>query len=40
MIVGLGPAPRNAAMARLLDAATGPECYTVDEVAAAVIPGT
>lgn len=40
VIVGLGPAPRNTAMLRLLDAASEPECYAVEEVAAAVIPGT
>jgi len=27
-----GPAPRNRAMAKLLDEADGPECYTADEV--------
>lgn len=30
-IVALGPAPRNAAMLALVDRATRPECYTVDE---------
>lgn len=30
-IVALGPAPRNAAMLGLVDRATRPECYTVDE---------
>jgi ketopantoate reductase len=31
-VVALGPAPRNAAMLAILDRATRPECYTVDEV--------
>ncbi len=31
-VVALGHAPRNAAMLALLERATGPECYTVDEV--------
>jgi len=35
-VVALGPAPRNAAMLALLDRATGPECYTVDEALSAV----
>jgi ketopantoate reductase len=30
-VTALGPAPRNAAMLALLDRATGPECYTVEE---------
>jgi ketopantoate reductase len=30
-VMALGPAPRNAAMLRLLDRALRPECYTVDE---------
>ena len=34
VIASLGPAPRNAAMQRLVDAATGPECYALDEVLA------
>jgi ketopantoate reductase len=30
-VTALGPAPRNGAMLALLDRATRPECYTVDE---------
>jgi ketopantoate reductase len=30
-VTALAPAPRNAAMLALLDRATRPECYTVDE---------
>jgi ketopantoate reductase len=36
VVAGLGPAPRNAAMDRLLVDATGPECYSVDEVLSAL----
>jgi ketopantoate reductase len=35
-VLSLGPAPRNAAMLALLDRATSPECYTVDEALTAV----
>jgi ketopantoate reductase len=35
-VTALGPAPRNAAMLRLLDRAKGPECYGIDEVLAEV----
>jgi 2-dehydropantoate 2-reductase len=35
-VTALGPAPRNAAMLALLDRATRPECYTVDEALTAV----
>jgi len=35
-VTALGPAPRNAAMLALLERATGPECYTVEEALSAV----